>query len=329
MKAPWDIYMRVGIVHPMAFPETLRQEGPVFETIRRIAEDEFFGAIDIVGSKDPKVRKEVGALLKYSRLQVNFAAQSVLLPAKGDLNAEDPEVRKRAIALVKECVDHAVDLKASSLSILSGYDPGPSKREKAMELLIDSIKQICHYAREKAGIPVALKIFDREIEKKSLIGPAEEAKKLAEAIRQDYPDFGLVHDLSHLPLLGEEPAKALPVIKDYLVAMHMGNCVLDKSSPLYGDQHPLFGVFEGVNDVEELKNYIKTLFEIGFLRKGERRFVGFEIKPHTGVTSEMVIANAKRTLAEAWAGLELHQLCLFTEEPGDVAKLLNLGRQSA
>jgi sugar phosphate isomerase/epimerase len=324
MKTPWDMYMKVGIVHPMAFPETLRQEGPVFETIRRIAEDEFFGAIDIVGSKDPKVRKEVGALLKYSRLQVNFAAQSVLLPLKGDLNAEDPEARKRAIQIVKECVDHAVDLNASSLSILSGYDPGPNKREKAMELLIDSIKQICHYAREKAGIPVALKIFDREIEKKALIGPVDEAKKLAEAIRQDYPDFGLVHDLSHLPLLGEEPAKALPVIKDYLVAMHMGNCVLDKSNPLYGDQHPLFGVPGGVNDIEELRNYLKTLFEIGFLKGKVRRFVGFEIKPHAGVTSEMVIANAKRTLTEAWAGLEISQLCVFTEEKED---LINIAHQ--
>lgn len=322
MKTPWDIYMRVGIVHPMAFPETLRQEGPVFETIKRIAEDEFFGAIDIVGAKDPKVRKEVGALLKYSRLQVNFAAQSVLLPAKGDLNAEDPEARKKAVDLVKECVDHAVDLNASSLSILSGYDPGPDKREKAMELLVESVKQICHYAREKAGIPVALKIFDREIEKKSLIGPVEEAKNLVEAVRQDYSDFGLVHDLSHLPLLGEEPAKVLPIIKDYLVAMHMGNCVLDKSNPLYGDQHPVFGVSGGVNDVEEVRDYIKTLFEIGFLRGKERRFVGFEIKPHAGVTSEMVIANAKRTLAEVWAGLELRQLCIFTEDPEN---LLNLG----
>jgi sugar phosphate isomerase/epimerase len=318
--------MTVGIVHPMAFPETLRQEGPVFETIKRIAEDDFFGAIDIVGAKDPKVRKEVSALLKYSRLQVNFAAQSVLLPAKGNLNAENVEERKRAIHIVKECVDHAVDLNAQSLSILSGYDPGPGKREKAMELLVDSVKQICHYAREKAGIPIALKIFDREIEKKSLIGPAEDAKKLADAVRQDYRDFGLVHDLSHLPLLGEEPAKALPIIKDYLVAMHMGNCVIDKSNPLYGDQHPLFGVSGGVNDVKELQDYIKTLFEIGFLSGKRRRFVGFEIKPHTGVTSEMVIANAKRTLTEVWAGLEMRQICVFPEQNEDLLQLATTGQ---
>ncbi len=55
----------------------------------------------------------------------------------------------------------------------------------------------------------------------------------------------------------------------------------------------------------ELRDYLRVLFDIGFLGEGKRPFVGFEIKPQADFTSEMVIANAKRTLREAWAGLEL------------------------
>ena len=40
-----------------------------------------------------------------------------------------------------------------------------------------------------------------------------------------------------------------------------------------------------------------------FLGEGKRPFVGFEMKPHAGTTSEMVIANAKRTLRDAWCRL--------------------------
>ncbi len=301
MKESWDNYARIGIVHPMAFPVCLLQEGPVFETLQRIAEDEFFGAVDLVGHVDPRVRAEAGALLRYSKLQVTMAAQSVLLPKKGDLNSFDEAERRRAIAVVKECIDWAPGLNASRVSVLSGKEPADGDRARAIDLFLDSMRQVCRYARETAGLPVAIKIFDQTVEKKCILGPAADCAMVARELRRDFPDFGLIHDLSHLPLCNEKPAKALPLLKEYLVEMHMGNSVSDRSSPIYGDTHPIFGVEGGDSDVPELADYLKTLFDVGFLRPGQRQFLGFEIKPHTGVTSEMVLANAKRTFKEAWA----------------------------
>ena len=145
-------------------------------------------------------------------------------------------------------------------------------------------------------------MFDREIDKKCLIGPAKEAKKVAEEVRKDFDNFGLIVDLSHTPLLDETPTQAIMPIRDYLVCAHIGNCLLkDKKHPVYGDQHPRFGIEGGENDVEELVEFLRVLLEVGFLKTENPPIVSFEVKPLADESSQVVIANAKRVLREAWA----------------------------
>jgi hypothetical protein len=74
--------------------------------------------------------------------------------------------------------------------------------------------------------------------------------------------------------------------------------------PLYGDLHPHFGFDGGVNGVDELAAFLRGLFDVGYLaeNKGHKPLVGFEVKPQgPGQTSELVLANAKRTWRQAWA----------------------------
>ncbi len=301
MKKHWDLYMKVGIVHGMVFPECLAGEGPILETLTKIAEDDFFSAVDYGGCKDPAIKDDVAALLTASRLTVNFSAQPALLLPKLDLNALDDALRNKSIQAIKSAIDEAYEVGAEYLTVLSGPYPGDAAREKGMALLIDSLKQLCEYAKRQGNLALTLEIFDRDIDKKSLIGPSEAAVEFAKAVREaGYPTFGLMHDLSHLPLLNETPAHALSTTKDYLTLVHLGNCVKDPNNPLYGDKHPIFGVEGGENDATELAEYLDALFEIDYLEKGKRPFVSFEVKPHKGITSEMAIANVKRTLKEAW-----------------------------
>ena len=67
--------------------------------------------------------------------------------------------------------------------------------------------------------------------------------------------------------------------------------------------HPRFGFPNGENDVDEVVHYLRVLFDIGFLNDKEPPIVSFEIKPYGDEDSDVVIANAKRTLNEAWARL--------------------------
>jgi sugar phosphate isomerase/epimerase len=295
-------FMKVGLVHVMAYPETMRGEGPILETLQKIAEDDFFTAVEICWIKDAKVREKAKKLLEMSHLNVAYGAQPRLLINNLNLNSFDKEERKKAVSEIKAAVDEAYEMGAKSLAFLSGKDPGKEKREQAIRLLISSIKEICDYTKSKGSLGITLEIFDQEIDKKCLIGPANEARKLAAEIRKEYDCFGLMVDLSHLPLLNETPAQAIMPIKDYLVHAHIGNCIMrDKEHPGYGDQHPRFGIIGGENDVRELTEYLKVLLDIGFLNPQNSPMVSFEVKPLAGEISEVVIANAKRVLREAWA----------------------------
>jgi len=43
--------------------------------------------------------------------------------------------------------------------------------------------------------------------------------------------------------------------------------------------------------------------EIGYIGEGKQNVVAFEVKPLEGQSAEVVAANTKRTLMEAWARL--------------------------
>lgn len=302
MTGPLERYMRVGIVHFMAFPETMEGEGPVVETVKKIAEDEFFSAIEVTRIKDKGAREEVRKCIEASGLRVSFGAQPMLLSGKHNLNAEDVVARDAAIAVVKEAIDQALALGARNVALLSGADPGEGKREMALERLVDSLGQLSIYGEGRGGVNVILETFDRDIDKKCLVGPAEVALQVAEMVRRGHDNFGLMYDLSHMPLLRERARDALWLIKDYLVHVHIGNCVMgDRAHPAYGDMHPRFGLEGGENGVDELADFLRVLLEIGYLSEGKPGGVGFEVRPMQGEPSELVIANAKRTLKSAWS----------------------------
>ena len=291
-------YMKIGIVQLMAFPDT-----DTVESIKKIAEDEFFGAIEIASIPDD-IRDEVVKILEASKLIIGYVGQLALLSQKLDLNSSVPQQREAAISQIKSGVDEAYFLGAKQLAVLSGPTPTPDKREKAKELLVDSLTQICGYAQSKGNLSITLEIFDRDVDKKCLIGPTEEAVEIAREVRRHYPNFGLLVDLSHLPLLKESADRALKTAKDYLTHVHIGSCILkDKSHPAYGDKHPPFGIAVGENDVEEVRLFLKALMEIGYIGEGKQNIVAFEVKPLSGQSPEVVVANAKRTLMEAWAKL--------------------------
>ena len=81
------------------------------------------------------------------------------------------------------------------------------------------------------------------------------ALELSKAVRKSHPGFGLMLDLSHLPLQFETAKDALPIVKDHMVHAHIGNCVLERGHPLYGDLHPRFGVPGGINDTAEVTDF--------------------------------------------------------------------------
>ena len=295
--------MKLGIVHFKAYPGIERGEGPIVETLAKIAADDFWTAVEVGWMRDYRVLNEARRLLDESHLLVAYATQPKVLTMKLNLNSFDLKERQSAVDSVKSCVDEAYDLGAHWVRLIAGKDPGEVNREEAKKLLIDSIAQIIDYAKGEGEMVFTLKIFDRDIDKKNLIGYFKDALDVAKALRPSHPNFGLLADLSHFPLLGEKPEKSIPLIKDYLEAVHLGNCVCaDKRHPAYGDIQPRFGLPGGEIDTPEVIHYFRVLRENGFFNRPEPPVVSVEVRPvMAGESSEVVIANAKRVIREAWA----------------------------
>jgi len=298
---PLNQAIHVGIIHPMIFPETGSGEGPILETVTKIVNDEFFGAIEVSWIKDAGARAKVAKLLAESHLDIIYTGAPPTLNQKIDLNNLSDAVRREGIKGAKKLVDEAVYLGAKVCTFLSGPKPAPAEKGKATKLLADSLIEICDYA--KGNVVITLEGFDSDYEKRCLIGPTADAVALAKTVRKSCMNFGLTIDLSHLPLLHEKP-DSVAQAGEYLENVHLGNCIIkDKSSPAYGDQHPRFGAPNSENDVPEVAAFLKALDKVGFFAKKtatSKPVASFEVKPQPGESPETIIANSKRTLLDAW-----------------------------
>ncbi|HWR31784.1 MAG TPA: TIM barrel protein [Negativicutes bacterium] len=293
-------YMKVGLIHFMAYPTVIKGEGPIEETFRKIAVDDYFEVVEITWIKDPAVRKNVKKMIDTSHIEVAYGGQPRLLTTGLNINDLDEVSRHKAIDTLKEGIDEAYEMGATGFAFLSGKY-SVDKKEEAYQALVDSTKKLCAYAKTKGNMKMALEVFDFDVDKKALIGPVEIAKRYAAEITAKYDNFGLMVDLSHLPLLRESSSQSLIPVKDYIIHAHMGNCVVkDVHLPAYGDTHPRFGFPGGENDVEELADYLRVLLSIGFLNKEKRPVVSFEVKPFGDEDPDLVIAGAKRVLNLAW-----------------------------
>lgn len=301
MNEPLYKYMKVGLVHFMAYPATIKGEGPILETIKKLSLDDYFTAIEITTIKNDEERRKVKQMLDTSHMTVAYGAQPRLLITGLNINDLNEEGRQKALANLKEGIDEAYEIGATGFAFLSGKYKEDQK-EEAYRALIASTKEICAYTKSKGTMSVALEVFDYDVDKKSLIGPAHLALRYAQEIREEHSHFGLMVDLSHIPLIHETIEESLLPVKDYIIHAHIGNCVVKSADmPAYGDLHPRFGFPNGENDVEQVVDYLRVLLQIGFLNTEKPPIVSFEIRPFGEEDPDIVIANAKRTLNEAWA----------------------------
>jgi sugar phosphate isomerase/epimerase len=308
MKDSLKSYIKPGILQFMAYP-VADGNGPVVESLERILTDAYFDVVEVSWVQDPEVRTTVGEMLACSGVSSKYALHPRILARGLDLNSLDETERLKATEEAKEGISEASEMGIREVGFLSGPYPGDHSKNEAMDQLEKSVDDLCRFSLERE-ISLGLEVFDRSVDKKCLIGPVDDAREFAARIAEKHQNFGLVVDLSHIPLLGESPAEALTPVADYVSHIHIGNCYIgNPSDPAYGDKHPRFGYPGGENDVKEITEFLRVLFEIGYLAKdGSRRGeISFEIKPVDQEDPELTIANAKRKLAAAWAALELSE----------------------
>ena len=303
-------YADVGLIHFMAYPQCIKGEGPILETLQEIVEDPFFTAVEVTRIEDAQTRKAAAKLLAESGMKVAFGGQPCMLTQKLSLCNLDEAGRQACVTELKRCIDQAYELGCAGFGVLSGPQPADkSKYGEATERLVDSLMELCAYSAKCGSMPIVLETFDQlSFGKNALVGPTSEAVAISKRVRARFPSFGLMLDLSHAPLLSETPGDMLRAGAEHLVHAHIGNAVMrDPSHPAYGDEHPRFGIEGGENGVAELTVFMQELLRVGYLKAGKPAIVSFEVKPIAawGESAAVVVANAKRALQKAWAMVEL------------------------
>ncbi|HDJ96954.1 MAG TPA: sugar phosphate isomerase/epimerase [Thermofilum sp.] len=284
---PW----KVSIVAFMANPVFLKGE-KVEETLTTLAKDPFFDLIEL-GPLKPEHWRVVEKLAEETGVEFAMGAQPYVLMQGYNPSATDEAKRREFVKKLKEVIDEISSHGVYTVAFSSGPDPGPEKRDEARKALVQSLLEVTEYAKEK-GVIVVLETFDRDWDKKQLIGPIAEAVEVAKQVRKEYSNFGLLWDLSHAPMLGEKP-EDLKVAADYLVHIHIG-CTKKVSDGSLKDWHPGFYRPGAINGVEEVEDLLRVLKEIGY-----DRAIGFEVKPEEGQLWLEVVNAAKGVLYTAFA----------------------------
>jgi len=173
-------------------------------------------------------------------------------------------------------------------------------KERAYSQLLKTTIQVCRYAEEK-GLKVELELFDHDVDKAVLMGPASYGAAFAADVRRQCGNFGLLADLSHMPLTRETAREVIPAIRPYLTHLHFGNAVTKPGCPGYGDKHPRMGFPGGCNDVPELLDFLQVLKEEGFFREEDPLPMSMEVTVMDGESEDAVLAGTKRAFNRAWA----------------------------
>lgn len=290
-------YFQVGTIQWMSHPHR-----DVLESIKTFASDEYFDALEITRIADDETRVKAKKLLDQSHLKVCFGAQPYLLGPGLNPNNIDEDGRKAAEKTLMNAVDDAECMGALGIAFLSGKW-NPDTKEKAYEQLLKTTRAVCDYAAEK-GMMVEMEVFDYDMDKAALIGPAPYAAKFAADMLTTHTNFGLIVDLSHFPTTYETSKFVVRTLRPYITHFHIGNAVVEKGAEAYGDQHPRFGFPKGANDVEELLGFFRVLKEEGFFNADDPYVLSFEVKPWGDEDEDIILANTKRVINRAWALLE-------------------------
>ena len=295
MKDSIHKYFRVGTIQWMSYPLS-----DPMDSLRAICRDEYFDAIELkgFGQKNEEAKK----LLEQSHLKVCYGAQPRLLGPKLNPNAIDEAERLKAEATLIEAVDEAEYLGARGIAFLAGKWNEATKDEAYAQLL-KTTRNVCDYAAKK-GMNVELEVFDFDMDKAALIGPAPYAAKFAADMRTTHNNFGLLVDLSHFPTTYETSQFVIRTLRPYITHFHFGNAVVTPGCDGYGDLHPRMGYPNSANDTPELLDYLRVLKQEGFFNADDPYVLSMEVTLRPGEDEQIVLANTKRVLNRAWALLE-------------------------
>ncbi len=252
-----------SIVLPAFFPSSMENAQHFLNAIKTLKNYDICFIEFYYKGNDRKTIKEY--LISHDTKSIYLGAMAAK-QKNLNLSSQNKELREESVQEMKKCIDDAYFYGSHSILLNSGRSPDNGEDEIAYECLKKSLEELLKYIDVSAKdykLNLTLEPGDTRVDSFSLIGNTDLAIKLVREIREKYKNFGLTMDTSHLRQLDEEPLDSIKKAFPYCNHIHLANCIIkDKTSNLYGDKHPEFGIEGGEISIEELRNILQTVKEI-------------------------------------------------------------------
>jgi len=264
-----------SIVLPAFFPESMEDAKHFLNAIKTLKDYDIYSVEFYYKGNDKKAIREY--LVNYN---INSFYLGAMATKQRNLNLSslNKELREKSIQEMKKCIEDAYFYGSTAILVNSGRRTDNEEDEIAYEYFKKSLEELLEYIDGKAKdykLYLTLEPGDTGVDSFSLVGNTDLAIKLVQEIREKYRNFGLTMDTSHLRQLDENPLDSIKKAFPYCNHIHLANCIIkDKTSNLYGDKHPEFGIEGGEISIEEFGNIldnIKEIYEVSNL------WVGLEI----------------------------------------------------
>ncbi|MFQ5500638.1 MAG: TIM barrel protein, partial [Candidatus Zixiibacteriota bacterium] len=143
--------------------------GILADAIARIADERFFGCIELTTIADGNERRRIGQIVRENGLILNLWMSLVLAEEGLNLSALDESLRKRSVRRVADHIPQSTECGATALAVLSGPDPGPLCRAEASQRLCLSLCELSDAASAEGSLKVLLEPLDRGAHRNGLI----------------------------------------------------------------------------------------------------------------------------------------------------------------
>ena len=247
--------------------------GVIADAIARVIDDGFYRSVEIADVPDVADRRRIREIIRQSDVALTQWMSMTLVTEGLNLSSLDEDLRKRSVERMIDMIGPALECGTVRMSVLSGSDPGPPLRAKAIEQLYASLMELCEAVEENAPMSLMLEPLDRDADKNHLLGPTAEFVALFRRIRESFPSAGVSWDSAHVSLCGEDFLQSFDAARDVTVGIHLANAVLDRSDERFGDRHMDVGP-PGVLTVDKIAELFRRGIASGFLP---------EVKPSVAV----------------------------------------------
>jgi sugar phosphate isomerase/epimerase len=302
IKMSFRDYMRLGVNHHLLYADVIKDSAEHLRTLEIVLSDHRLDIIDMwypwdIKEACLKAIKDSGKIIYYN--MGNRAGQRSLAPA-----SMDDDHRRYTLDVYKDELKRAKLCNAQKIITNSG--PNDLKhREKCKDYLVEFYIEICKQAE---GIMVIIEPTDWDTSKYKLIGSSLEAVEICRRVRDaGCENMGSMIDMCHVPLMHETIFQAVSDTGEYLEHIHLGNCVLDKKSPWYGDKHPGLGIEGGIFGVSDIAELFKRGLSTGYFSLQSRGSASIEMRRLPGQSSEECFDNYYDEVCQAWDMTSMNQ----------------------